>query len=322
MKHLRLTFSYIWVLLTPALLLSEPLFDHKTEYPVGSAPIDIIAADFTGDGYADLALTNFTYGSSIDLSILINQGDGTFTDYTYYSTGRNYLRAMTAADLDNDGDIDLALARAGGTYNVITMLNDGNGTFQLSQTYDAGDNALSICAYRLNTDNWIDLAVAYEESNDVAVLFNNGDGTYTDTPHFACGPWATSITGGDFNKDGAVDLVVTNAVSAFDPGRVSVYLNTGNGTFWDSVNYPAGNQPYSVIAGDFDDDDNLDLAVADGDYDGYVLVLFGSDNAVFQDPVSYDIGHNALDVIAADLDNNGSLDLVAGTGSDSSIVIF
>ena len=67
------------------------------------------------------------------------------------------------------------------------MLNDGDGIFQLSQTYDAGDYALSICAYDFNNDNWTDLAVAYEASNEVSVLFNNGDSTFTDIAHYACG---------------------------------------------------------------------------------------------------------------------------------------
>jgi len=320
--YLYLIIACIWLIFVPVLGFSAPLFDDKTEYPVGPGPIDIFADDFDGDGYIDLALTNYTYSSSVDLSVLLNRGDGTFVEYEYYSTGRNYMRTMTAADLDNDGDIDLAMARSGTTNNVITMLNDGGGVFQLSQTYDAGDNALSICAYDVNNDNWTDLAVAYEGTNEVAVLLNNGDSTFTDTTHYACGTWATSITGGDFNKDSAVDLVVTNAITAYDTGRLSLYINKGDGLFMDSVNYPSGWQPYSVIAGDFDDDDNLDLAVADGDYDGCVLVLMGSDSAVFQDPVYYDVGHSARDVCTADLDNNGSLDLIAGVAADSTIVVL
>ncbi len=321
MKNSLFLYLAALVLIFPTMIFPAPLFGDKVEYPAGIAPIDICAADFNGDGTDDLAIANFTY-SDIDVSILINRGDGTFDNVVSYNIGRNYIQSLARADLDNDGDIDLAVARAGSTNNVLILLNNGDGTFILSKTYTAGEYALSLCSYDLNNDSLIDLAVAYEASNEMSILLNNGDSTFTDTAHYACGTWATSITGGDFNNDSAVDLAVTNAIDAYTSGRLSIYINKGDGTFMDSVNYPAGWQPYSVFAGDFDDDNNLDLAVADGDYGGRIVVLMGSDSAVFQTPAYYDVGHNARDVYAANLDNNNSLDIIAGIGTDSSVVVL
>jgi hypothetical protein len=50
-------------------------FSPGTSYPVGTGPAAIVAGDFDGDGKPDLAVAN---GGSNDVSILLNNGDGTF----------------------------------------------------------------------------------------------------------------------------------------------------------------------------------------------------------------------------------------------------
>src|SRR6266851_444386 len=56
-----------------------------------------------------------------------------------------------------------------------------------------------------------------------------------------------SVAVGDFDRDGTPDLAVTNAGS----NTVSVLLGNGDGTFQTARNFPAGNLPFSVAAGDF-----------------------------------------------------------------------
>ncbi|MFH1621233.1 MAG: FG-GAP-like repeat-containing protein, partial [Patescibacteria group bacterium] len=66
----------------------------------------VFAADFDNDGDSDLVTANY-YGASI--SILLNNGDGTFVAAVNYSAGGGAW-SVFAADLDSDGDNDLAVA--------------------------------------------------------------------------------------------------------------------------------------------------------------------------------------------------------------------
>ncbi len=95
---------------------AEPLF-YLTEYfPADYAPVDVISADFDGDGVADLAVAN---SMSDNISILPGGGDGTF------SFAQNYIcwgmpGSIGGADFDNDGDYDLAVANRG---DVAILMN-------------------------------------------------------------------------------------------------------------------------------------------------------------------------------------------------------
>ena len=53
--------------------------------------------------------------------------NGTFADKVDYDVGYNPL-SVFSADLDGDGDNDLAVANYGSD-NVSVLLNNGNGTF-------------------------------------------------------------------------------------------------------------------------------------------------------------------------------------------------
>ena len=69
-------------------------------------PQYVVAGEFTGDKIPDLVISNKRDNS---ISILEGQGDGTFLFPHYnYPVGPG-PRAMTGADFNNDGLMDLAL---------------------------------------------------------------------------------------------------------------------------------------------------------------------------------------------------------------------
>jgi FG-GAP-like repeat len=75
---------------------------------VGSQPQAILAADFNNDGKLDLATANSGDGT---VTLLLGEGNGTFTEASGspYSVGGNPY-AISAADFNGDGKLDLALA--------------------------------------------------------------------------------------------------------------------------------------------------------------------------------------------------------------------
>ena len=108
------------------------------------------------------------------VSVLLNDGDGSFAAQSVYAVG-DAPYSVFSADLDGDGDMDLAAANYGSD-NVSVLLNNGDGTFAPQSVYGAGDGPHSVLSVDLDGDGDLDLAVANWNSDNVSVLLNESAG--------------------------------------------------------------------------------------------------------------------------------------------------
>ena len=198
---------------------AQVLFAPRTNYLAGDGPTSVSSADFDGDGDNDLAVAN---ERSDNVSVFLNNGDGTFAPKVDYPAGSS-PSSVFSADLDGDGDSDLAVANFDSD-NMSVLLNNGDGTFAPKVDYIAGDAPRWIFGADLDGDLDNDLAVANEFSNSVSVLLNNSDGTFADSTRvdYSLGFNPTSVFSADIDGDGDNDLAVANDGS----DNVSVLLNT------------------------------------------------------------------------------------------------
>src|SRR5262245_52825260 len=85
---------------------SHPLFADDVLVSVGTSPRSVAAGDLDGDGDLDLAVAN---SSSANVSVLLNDGSGTFARDVLYPVGQGPT-AVAIGKLDADNDLDLAVA--------------------------------------------------------------------------------------------------------------------------------------------------------------------------------------------------------------------
>lgn len=156
-------------------------------------------------------------------------------------------------------------------------------------------------------------------SHCVAVLPGNGDGTFDDVIILLLTEESApqDIVAGDFNGDGQIDLAVAVAAGAYN---VSVLLHTGEATSFDyesPVNYNLGPESYSIASGDFDGDEDLDLAITT--YGAKSVALLENDGfGTFAAGPSYSLTSDTWEVQSADLDDDENLDIGAVSASANS----
>ena len=306
--------SYSSSLAAPALVPQVSNSNFPTsDYPVGQKPAAVVAADFNGDGYADLAVANEGDNS---VTILLNDGSGSFSQGEVISVPPGPV-ALAAGDFNGDKKEDLAVVSS--TAGMVSILNgNGDGTFTLGAQISVGTNPVAIASGDFNGDGVTDLAVANSGSNTVSILLGRGDGTFVHAYDLPVGKTPVALVATDLNGDGKTDLAVVNQ----GDNDVEVFLGNGDGTFKPGTTYATGATPSAIAAGDFNGDGKNDLAVTN-QADNTVSLLFGNGDGTFQPQIAFETGDGPAAVVAADFNLDGYPDLAVAneTGNTVSLMI-
>jgi hypothetical protein len=220
---------------------------NTQSYPVGGSAGQIIVADFNGDHIPDIATVN---GDTNTVSILINNGDGTFRPHLDFATGPG-PSGVAAIDWNKDGKMDLVVSNGGAdaAHSVSILLGNGDGTFQPHHDIAGAPNANSIAVGDFNRDGNPDIATGSNTPvNAVYVSLGNGKGGVTAqkiTSGIGIGPQPapdsntyllSKIAVADFNRDGKDDLYYIECCDTFvivQLGAFGVLTGKGDGTFSD-----------------------------------------------------------------------------------------
>jgi hypothetical protein len=130
---------------------------------------------------------------------------------------------------------------------------------------------------------------------------------------------------GDFNGDGIPDVLVGN-INANTSGAytLTLYLSSGIGTFAPptSITLPASFlNPTALAIGDFNNDGNLDLAVA-GNSVNQVLILLGLGNGSFVVGGTASTGTGPNSIAVGDFNGDGNADLAVTNQFSFSVTIL
>jgi hypothetical protein len=288
-------------------------------YATGSGPVSIAAADFDLDQRTDLAVANQLDGT---FSVFGGNGDGTFQPRADHPSGATPT-AILATRLNHDGKIDLAIAN--GLPNTASiLLGKGDGTFRPRRAFDTAADPESVVAGDFDADGKQDLVFAARAVNSISILRGIGDGTFLPRTDFGAGPGPVSIASADFNLDGRLDVAVADAdTPSFGPGRISILLGHGDGTFGGPLAFNAGIEADALATGDFDGDGRPDVAVATNlDVFGSVAILLGNGNGTLQPQVVYSAGRVTVSVAVGDFNGDGKQDLALVNQGSNTVTIL
>jgi hypothetical protein len=170
-------------------------------------------------------------------------------------------RWVTAADLDQDGDLDLVSANIEGPDLTAFFHLPGRAFDPTPLAIPAGPSPGAVVAADLDQDGDVDLA-GTNRFRGLSVFLQAGGGNYA--PPILLGSLAltngpVAITVGDMDGDDAPDLLCAN----LEGDDVSIFLQRAPGRFAAvpiSVGRSAADGPRSVLTSDLDLDGDLDIA--------------------------------------------------------------
>jgi hypothetical protein len=316
-----------WVLsllaiLSGAIPAAAQSFVMTSTNQVGTGPINVVTVDVNNDGKQDLICAN--NGANYDgntLTVLTNNGDGTFTFSTILTVGTAPF--VAAADLRGTGKQDLVTANL--TDSTLTVLtNNGSGGFGSNATYFVSGGPYNVVAADVNKDGYQDLICSDDsplfDGNTLTVLTNNGDGTFTYSATLTVGN-APFVAAADLRGTNQKDLITAN----FYDGTLTVLTNDGTGDFGSNATYNVGSGPYTVIAADVNHDGKLDLISANSgtSYDGDTLtVLTNNGDGTFTFSATLTVGNLPYGVVAADVNGDGYTDLITANYGDGNLTVL
>jgi hypothetical protein len=320
--------------------------------------------DVDNDGDVDLyvgsggkAYSKFSF--NLHDRIYINHGNGRFEKQNSSLFSRPFATgALTAADFDNDGDIDIFV---GERYQVETygkdgqgyiLRNDGAGNFteEAPELFSQIGMLTDAKHLDVNKDGYEDLIVVGEWMSPK--VFINTQGTFIEVKEsFGLsneqGLWAT-LEIADLNADGHQDLVLGNiGENSFYKKGMKMFVKDfdGNGTEEQIMTYHESGADFPILDRDelfkqipslkkkylyykdYASANMTDLFGADVYQTALIkelrelssAIYWGSDNGFTKNSLAPEIQYaNVSSILLEDTDNNGTIDIIIG-GNQSKI---
>lgn len=293
-------------------------FEAPILTPIGDIPTRLQVADVNTDGIPDAVVTS---NSPNVVNVLINDGAAGFSPApgSPLAMPTPTARGFVVADLDGDGNEDIAVAAFGGT--LLVYLGDGTGGFGAPLASPVTVNVIgSLVAGDFTGDGIADLLGTSTVNDGFVLLAGLGGGTYADPVFFGSGDGTSELAIGDVNGDLTPDAVAINLFA----DDITVHIGTADPTaFTTARRFAVGVTPVDVIAGDITSDGVVDLLTANLN-SGSLSLLEGTGGGGFA-PAA-DVAANLLGgpsgVAAADFDGDGLLDVaVADLGGTRAVVL-
>ncbi len=274
--------------------------DIAQSHSTGSSSNGIL---FDLDGDADLDLwTLGDQGRKTEIYATIDSGlldinAKTIIDDEYFRAG------VSAADFDNDGDIDVVSVGSSGKINV--WLNQNTFNFIASEQdffEQIVGTSWSFVSSDINLDGFLDFVSA--NSNGISLHIGDGRGNFKRTSF--SDKFYFEITAADFNGDGFTDLALIG--TRRNPNEI--WINNQDATFSLSSQQFEVSDVYSylsVSAADYDEDGDQDILFVKSHKSLEIWQNDGQANFSLKQTFS----NKYIDAKFIDMDNDGDIEILS-----------
>ena len=281
-------------------------------------PRNASCADINGDGELDFFVTGLSGDDGMHNAVCI-QGDGEFRLAEEHPlNGVANVNAALWGDFDNDGFVDVYLARRGPNQLWRQTEESWEDVTESTQT-SAGDfNTTDGAMYDADHDGDLDLLLVNDDG-PIELLNNNRDGSFRPLAEELglSSERGQSLVVADFDGDRDLDILLVKSQTPHD-----VWINNrawnydAGGDAWEALR----NTPINVaVAGDIDGDGRVEIVYANRSQ----LGQFSRDDAGVWKQHAIE-GAKRPEVVQQlaieDVDGDGALDIVAASSSGWSII--
>ena len=269
--------------------------------PAGEVYVELaVIGDLNGDRLPDLVVPYSRQDLTLPgaLAVALNLGGMTFAPPVTYEFEDSWPYGVELADLDGDGDLDVA------------------AWTRAPEPFDPN----------MPVDRFVNL------------FFNEGDGSLVEGQRIFLEQIPPDLAGmvesGDLDGDGDADLLATTTGKNDSPGRLWRLMNDGTGQFDIAQVIDVGQHPLPMLARDFDHDGVLEVALMFVHSNGLTwdkleepyLVIFENDGdgglTVDQEFINPNVASGGV-MRGADINADGSEDIViTGTQTGSARIML
>ena len=288
---------------------------------------DVQVGDINGDGFLDIVTVHGGGIRSDNVRIYFGAAGGPSTSAGYVSSSgpAAWGTEGALADVDGDGDLDLATSNQGLSPDPLRpnfVYRNNGSTFFTQPSWVSGDSAVQrgIDVADANGDGLMDVAVAKGLGGVTGIYLGQSNGLPELTPSITVDPMVAetgrTLIFADLDSDGGDELFVNG-----DPGIL--YETTA--PFLTETGYqsnPPFNSPQETRVVDVDGDGLLDLAETHFS-DGRTHIYLNSTEGLSTTPDwTYDAPNVGTTLDFGDLNGDGAPDLVIGYAGDVSLRVF
>ena len=232
-------------------------------------------------------------------------------------------RSLAVAHFNNDTWLDIVVVNRA-IPSISVYLASDDGTFTKPNIYPTGPHSdpYMVVAGHLNYDQFLDIVIANFDTNNIEIFQGNGQGSFvsqlilsTNSSH----PIYIHLV--DLNNDTLIDIVTAN----YGTNSICIFYGDRDGHFSHSIVYGLDydSLPYSIISGDFNNDNHLDLVITNyGTNNIQILLANGNTSFSHHKIFSTGIQSHPHAIVLGYFNNDILLDIAVANSGTNSVGVF